>query len=305
MDFVLPPRQLFFTSRSYHYSYIHITGASNRGTLLLIHGFPSHIDDWIHQIRYFESRGYGLLVPDMLGYGESSAPAEADAYRLKLISQDLAELLDHAQLEQVVGVGHDWGVTILSRLAIYHPRRLKALALLGIGAPKPGTTFDLDGINSMAKEATGSEMLGYVTYISRDPESHQMMEEHAESVMEIMFASDSQSWGLHLHPSGGFKSFVEGGFRQPVGTWFVEELRRRHLEAFRRPNGYRGPSCYYKMLDLNLSVSDEVEFANFIIEQPQMLSVWASDVVTLRVNSGHWIHLERGDETSQALERLL
>lgn len=258
----------------------------------------------------------------MLGYGESSAPADVDAYRLKLISQDLAELLDGARLEQVIGVGHDWGATILSRFAIYHPERLTALAFLGTGASKPGTHFDLDGINEMNRKHNGFEMLGYISYISRDPSSHCMMEQNANSVMDLLFAADPDSWNQYLHPKDAFKSFVENGCRQTVGAWFPRNLRERHLKTFGKTGGYLGPSRYYMMLDQNLSVPDEQEHLNSQIEQPvllvlprepeassqtqeQMLSAWTSNVTTARVDSGHWVHMERADEVNRALERIL
>lgn len=52
-------------------------------------------DDWIYQIQRFQPNGYGLVVPDMFGYGGSSSPWETSEYRLKPLSQDIAEILDH------------------------------------------------------------------------------------------------------------------------------------------------------------------------------------------------------------------
>ncbi|KAK8024884.1 epoxide hydrolase [Apiospora arundinis] len=329
MDFNLP-RQEFTVSRGYKYSYVHIAAASaaagdgnnNKPTLLLLHGWPSHIDDWIYQIRHFQAQGYGLVVPDMLGYGGSSCPAEAGEYRLKPLSQDLAELLDHAlgTGKQVVGVGHDWGANVLSRFALYYPDRLQGAAFLGIGPAGPRTPFDLDAINEMTRKATGTEMLGYISYIARDAGSQEMMERHAESVMDILFTDDPKTWDVHFRPLQGFKTFIEEGRRQKVGDWFPPELRRRHLETFGRDGGYLGASQYYKMLDRNLSVRDEeLDFGKekdegkgkitlpsllIVPEEPAsaremqigMLRAWApglgeEGVVTVR--SGHWVHLEK------------
>ncbi|KAM0815537.1 putative AB hydrolase-1 domain-containing protein [Seiridium cardinale] len=322
MSCPLPDHQSFVTTRGYRYSYIRTPGQSHNQTLLLIHGWPSHIDDWFYQIRYFAAKGYGLIVPDMLGYGGSSNPGDVFAYRLRPITQDLAELLDHTHSEKVVGVGHDWGATILSRFAMYYPERVTALAFLGIGAPKPGTPFNLDIAREMAKKASGSEILGHIAYITRDSSSRRMMEQNPESVMDVMFASDPASWDRYFHPLNGFKTFVERGCRQPVGTWFTKDLRDRHLETFGRTDGYLGASRYYMMLDQNLSVPDEKGYEDFTIKQPvllivpnepasasqmqaQMLSVWASRILVVQVDSGHWVHMERSDEANQAIEELM
>ncbi|KAK8086105.1 hypothetical protein PG994_001079 [Apiospora phragmitis] len=259
MDFDLPRRECT-VSRGHTYSYVQMASAEDKPTLLLLHGWPSHIDDRIYQIRHFQSKGYGLVVPDMLGYGGSSSPPETSEYRLQPLSQDLAELLDHVGVRQVVGVGHDWGANVLSRFAIYHPDRLRAVAFLGIGPSRPGTAFDLDAVNAMTRDATGTEMLGYVAYIARDPASQRMMERHARSVMDVLFADDpGRTWTANFHPLQGFKTFVEEGRRQKVGSRYPPELRRRHLETFGREGGYLGAAQYYKVLDQNLSVREESE----------------------------------------------
>ncbi|ORY58539.1 Alpha/Beta hydrolase protein [Pseudomassariella vexata] len=318
----LPPRKKFTTSRGYAYSFIHIPSQDHKLTIFLIHGWPSHIDDWIYQIRYFESQGYGLLVPDTLGYGGSSNPADPKAYRLKPMSQDLIELLDHVHLPKVVGIGHDWGATILSRLILYHSDRFYASAFLGVGPPKPSTRFDLDIVNQTTKMATGIERFGYMTYIVRDPNAQHMMEVHAESFMDIVFAADPKMWDLHFHPIGGMKKFVEAGQGQEVAAWFTPELQRRHLETFGRKNGYLGPSNYYKMLTENLSVPDEKGFEDFRIPhqvvfvaskepasaavmQMRMLSAWVPHLKVTTVDAGHWVHMERSAETNRAIEELL
>ncbi|KAI1862336.1 uncharacterized protein JN550_010198 [Neoarthrinium moseri] len=318
----LPPRQTFSTTRGYSYSYIHAGSRDGKPTLLFIHGWPSHIDDWVNQINHFQSNGYGVLAPDMLGYGGSSNPPDVNAYRLKLICQDLAELQDQVKVAKTIGVGHDWGATILSRLAMYYPHSLSAVAFLGIGVPSPGVRFDLDAINEMTKKASGMEMLGYINYICRDPISQQTMERNAESVMDIMFAADPRTWYKFFHPLGGMKDFVEGQHRQEVGEWFYRELQQKHLEVFKRLDGYLGPSRYYQMLDQNLSLPDEEELKDFKITIPalvvipstpahsaqmqvQITSSWVPRLLVRTIDSGHWVHLEKSNETNEALEELL
>ncbi|KAH8647108.1 putative epoxide hydrolase [Xylariales sp. PMI_506] len=346
----LPTRQQFQTSRNYTYSYIHIPPQDQRPTLLMIHGWPSHIDDWIYQIRHFEARGYGLLVPDMLGYGHSSSPIDDKAYCLRALCEDLTELIDSVanrpqhgknggagrgnkekkkEIEtrpaMVVGVGHDWGATILSCLAAYHPKRLLAAVFLGIGPAAPGggpaSAFDLDAINAATRAQMGREQLGYIAWVARDPEAPGVMEAHAESVMDVLFAADPTSWELHFHPLGGLKRFVEAGRRQDVGAWFPEPLRRRHLETFGRAGGHLGPSRYYRVLDQNLSAAEgQWELAaDFQLAVPallvvprkvadmhkQILSTWVPRFTTITVDSGHWVHMERSDETNRAIDDLL
>jgi soluble epoxide hydrolase / lipid-phosphate phosphatase len=60
----------FSTSRGLTYGYVHLAPAQgDRGKhILFLHGFPSSSYDWRYQIAYFRQRGYGIIVPDLLGY---------------------------------------------------------------------------------------------------------------------------------------------------------------------------------------------------------------------------------------------
>lgn len=90
------------------YSYVHVPAKDLKPYILFLHGFPSSAYDWRHQIEYFSERGYGLIVPDLLGYGATDKPKEKEAYRLKKMSKEVVELLDICGVETLIGVGHDW-----------------------------------------------------------------------------------------------------------------------------------------------------------------------------------------------------
>jgi soluble epoxide hydrolase/lipid-phosphate phosphatase len=105
-----PDRQTFTSQVGHAYSYIYIAPTSaEKQHLLLLHGFPSHIPDWTYQIQHFSNLGYGVIVPDLLGYGQSSKPNDINAYKLKAMGSEIIEMLDYLRLSKVIGVGHDWG----------------------------------------------------------------------------------------------------------------------------------------------------------------------------------------------------
>ena len=90
------------------YSFVHVKPKDNKPYILFLHGFPESSYGWRHQIPYFQERGYGLIVPDLLGYGGTDKPKEVEAYRLKPMAEDLIAFLDAYGIEKVIGVGHDW-----------------------------------------------------------------------------------------------------------------------------------------------------------------------------------------------------
>lgn len=185
----LSQRQTFKTTRGYTYSYLYSPAkASTETTLLFLHGFPSHADDWALQLSYFSENGHGVIAPDLLGYGQSSKPDGAESYTFKGMSDDIVQLLDHLQAESVIGVGHDFGANFLGRLAAYYPSRFSALAFLAVGSAKPGREFDIDMIQQMTKKAVGFEMFGYISFLGGDEDPHPLLEANAESAMSLLFA---------------------------------------------------------------------------------------------------------------------
>ncbi|KAJ3469987.1 hypothetical protein MRS44_000086 [Fusarium solani] len=321
MALELPRRESFVARSGNSYSYVHIQPTSRNTTLLLLHGFPSTLSDWIHQIRHFSSKGYGILAPDLLGYGNSSKPTDVHQYRLKAMGDELIELLDHLNLPKVVGIGHDFGATLLSRIAAYHPDRWSSLVFLVVGPPKLGTPFDVDMINKMTKEFLGFEMLGYIPWIA-DSATSSTLENHAEAAMSLIFCRDRQAWDEWFHPLGMMKQFVTEDRRLTIGPWYTEELQKEHLKAFGVSDGYKGASRWYRMWVDNLFAPDEKGFDDFQISQPalfvvpqepeqsmlqqqQMLASWAPKLQTVKLDAGHWIHLERPEETNTAIQKFL
>lgn len=52
--------------------------------------------------------GYGLIVPDLLGYGGTDKPTDLESYVGSGHAQDIIDILDKEGIDKVIGVGHDW-----------------------------------------------------------------------------------------------------------------------------------------------------------------------------------------------------
>lgn len=150
----------FTTQDNYTYIYDHIAAQSSQPTVLLLHGFPSSRGDWHDQVDHLSTAGFGVLVPDLIGYGDSDKPVDVQAYRLKAFSGHLDAIIGEESLGTVVGVGHDWGVNVLSAAAVYHPERFEKLAFLSVPYNPPGMV-DLDAINAQGLQDHGYTQFGY------------------------------------------------------------------------------------------------------------------------------------------------
>jgi soluble epoxide hydrolase / lipid-phosphate phosphatase len=155
-------------SSSSTYSYVHIPPASSKPTILFLHGFPSSSYDWRHQISHFSSLGYGVLVPDLLGYGDTDKPTSPADYNGKKMATEVIDILDHEKLDKVHAVGHDFGSRLLSRVVNYFPNRLQSCTFIAVPYAPPGQPFDLDALKELTDKALGFEKFGYMRFLSRE-----------------------------------------------------------------------------------------------------------------------------------------
>jgi soluble epoxide hydrolase / lipid-phosphate phosphatase len=173
------PRKLFTVASTGHkYDYIRISAsAADKPTIAFLHGFPAVAFGWRHQITYFAEQGYGIVAPDMLGFGGSSCPEEPTEYRSKMLVEDMMALLDHEGIDTYHGVGHDAGSYVLARLYNYHPKRLRSVTFISVPYGAPGVRFSIDAMNAWTKTAIGFEKFAYMQFLASD-NSHDLIEQH-------------------------------------------------------------------------------------------------------------------------------
>ena len=110
--------------------------------MLLLHGMPDTSSTWDRQIPALVAAGYRVIVPDMLGYGETEKPADPKRYALENILGDMIALLDTLGLKQVDLIGHDWGAVTSWELVLNFPERFRRHAALSVGNPDVAMTMD-------------------------------------------------------------------------------------------------------------------------------------------------------------------
>jgi len=104
--------------------------------VILMHGFPECWLAWRYQLPALAAAGFRAVAPDLRGYGGSDKPRGAAAYRIELLARDAAELIVALGRERADLVGHDWGAHIAWHVAMWHPRRVRRLAILNVPHPE-------------------------------------------------------------------------------------------------------------------------------------------------------------------------
>jgi pimeloyl-ACP methyl ester carboxylesterase len=106
------------------------TGNGTLPPLLLVHGWGADSHQWSWHIDALAA-AHRVIAVDLRGHGYSTVPETGNTPRA--MAEDLRALLDHLGLPQVVPVGHSMGGQVVSILAVEHPERVRALAVLDPG----------------------------------------------------------------------------------------------------------------------------------------------------------------------------
>lgn len=102
--------------------------------LLLLHGFPQTHACW-HRIAPTLAKSFQVVVMDLRGYGQSSAPKSDDnhePYSKRAMGRDCIAVMKALGHDRFAIAGHDRGARVAYRLALDHPDAITKLALLDI-----------------------------------------------------------------------------------------------------------------------------------------------------------------------------
>jgi epoxide hydrolase 4 len=116
--------------------HVALAGPVTGKPLLFLHGFPEPWFAWRHQIDYFVSSGYRVIIRDQRGYNLSEKPAGVSNCTIDLLATDMVGLLDAVAASKAIVVGHDWGAAVTWHLAARYPNKVSRAAMLSVPHPR-------------------------------------------------------------------------------------------------------------------------------------------------------------------------
>lgn len=128
--------------------------------ILLVHGHPFDHTMWKYQ--YEALKGFRLLLPDLIGYGQSVASTEKIFIENQAL--DLALLLDELGIQQVHLIGLSMGGQIIVEFQRLFPSRVKSLI---IAASTPTAETEESYANRLQLADTIQE-IGMLKYTQKD-----------------------------------------------------------------------------------------------------------------------------------------
>jgi pimeloyl-ACP methyl ester carboxylesterase len=138
---------MFATSRGYR---IHYQAFGDGPAVVLLHGFPMWGDRWIDRgyVDRLQQR-FRVIVPDLLGHGQSDKPHDPAAYGNSNVAADVRAVLDSEGISAAHVWGYSWGTMVAENLAAGFPGRVASLVLggypLGLDAAQRAAMADAAG----------------------------------------------------------------------------------------------------------------------------------------------------------------
>ena len=257
--------------------------------LVLLHGYPQTHVMW-HRLAPSLSQHFSLFIPDLRGYGASSAPeddAEHSVYSKRAMAEDVCDVMDALGHRRFMICGHDRGGRVAYRLALDEPSRVKRLAVLDI-IPTYNMWHGLSPRLAMKSV--------HWTFLAQP-----------EPWPERMIGADPMAW-----------------LEDKLGSWngvkslspFAPEALAHYRAFFSQPQRSHATCADYRAGASYDLAADEADRAAGKLIQCPMLALWgaagipaqsgdpleiwrawASDVKGRAVDSGHFLPEEAPDET--------
>lgn len=261
---------------NYHYMLANPETMPPVATVLLVHGWPDLGMAWRYQVPYLTRLGLRVIVPDMLGYGKTSAPDAVAEYTLKKLSGHLKALVEHVlgAGERVIIGGHDWGAALVWRMAMWHPETVQAVFALNVPyMPANGTFVPLEAV--VERIPTFRYQLQLSSPVAEDIVDKS--EENLRGFINGMFGGKG--------PNGELAFTVDVGVREEnlpkIGpaTLMDRDMAEYYVREYRR-HGLHGPTNWYRTRPFNFE--DEKAFAEieggYHFKMPAMVVMGEKDI---------------------------
>lgn len=315
-------------SRGHNYSFQVVEPPSSiwkspKDTIILVHGFPDLSFGWRNQAPYLASLGYRVVIPDMLGYGRTDAPADPCEYTLKKLSDDVAAVAAATAGEgnKIILGGHDWGGALVWRVALWHPELLKGV--FGICtpymAPSNGTYYPLE---VLVEKGILNNFAYQLQFRGDEVESRVQDRQAIHQFLRTLFGGRTpegapafdNKHGLHLDK---FMTVGDSPLVSPAEMDYIVDEYARH-------GNMRGPLNWYRTRKENFD--DEVTLADegktnievpalFVAASrdaalPPSMSVGMEERFThplqrAEVDTNHWALEEAPTQVNEAIEKFL
>ncbi|KAJ7845149.1 alpha/beta-hydrolase [Mycena olivaceomarginata] len=267
------------TKRGFSY-----TPPTGKPILFFSHSFPSASFLWGKQVAFFQPLGYGIIVPDHLGYRGTDKPTDPKLYIGHGLAADMADILNAEAVAQVVAIGHDWGSYLVSRMLHYIPQRISACAFFALGY-LPAEGINMFPLHGEMAQMVGYDVLAYQRFFLA-PDAAALIEKNVSSYhsfISLLYSETPESWRDTICVDGGARAWVEGNKTAALPSYMAAE-DKENLRTMLLSGGLATPLCWYKANVDEANLAEHAELraaARREVAQPFLYVAFTKDIVAL------------------------
>ncbi|KAK1978593.1 Alpha/Beta hydrolase protein [Colletotrichum cereale] len=308
-------------------------GPSGGPLVILIHGWPANGETWKPQLLALASLGFRVVAPDNRGYGRSSVPKGPEAYALEHHVSDMMALLAHLGRDKAVWIGHDWGAGLVWGFASQHPDKCIGVCCMAVpyNVLDPETLLSLSNREVYPEDKYPWAQWDYQVFHNEQPEaSAAQLHHNVPNTIKVLYSAGrpeyygKPAFTSSVRERGGWFGDAPGAPDVPFETSLFKGDKPafdRMVAEFER-NGFEGPNDYYRNFELNKAFNEKapngrrLRFPVLFIEArwdnvcdtaisrlSEPMREFCEDLTEVTINAGHWVALEKPDETNAAIVR--
>lgn len=115
--------------QSVEMAYVYLPPKAGQPVVTLLHGKNFNADYWASTAEHLQAQGYGVLMPDQIGFGKSSKPVDYQ-WSFAVMASQTRDLQASLGIESSVVLGHSMGGMLATRFALLFPEHTEQLILL-------------------------------------------------------------------------------------------------------------------------------------------------------------------------------
>jgi pimeloyl-ACP methyl ester carboxylesterase len=110
-------------------AYMYLPPKQGMAVVTLFHGKNFNGAYWQQTADLLHNMGFGVLIPDQIGFGKSSKPINYH-YSFARLAHNTQKLMDKLAIENSIIVGHSMGGMLATRFSLMYPERSEKLVLI-------------------------------------------------------------------------------------------------------------------------------------------------------------------------------
>ena len=199
-------------------AYMYLPAKQDFPVVTLLHGKNFTAAYWQQTAQWLHEQGYGVLMPDQIGFGKSSKPTDYQ-YSFAALATNTHRLMEKLGIRQTIVVGHSMGGMLATRFALLHEDMTQRLVLVNPIGLENYLVYqhykDIDSHYRRELKTTPEDIIQYQQENYYDGQWNADFAQHAEFLMGWVQGTD---WPILAKVSALTYDMI---FTQPV----IEEMQ--------------------------------------------------------------------------------